>query len=343
MSDLPESIQRLYDVLDGLPGLAEVQVNMEPLDEIRMEDLSLPDDFADLPHVALQRTNGGRPNEVLVTIVLWPTRDREGWVAIEFLSWWVRDLARAGTMVQMRSLALPPVGYDTQLGRTLQFVIEFFFTSTDEENADVIKAMGEYAESLHEAIVEYSDAIENPVDPDDNPAELDLESLTEAAEEGHAESQFVLAQRYHEGDGVEADPEAAFRWYSESADQGFPPAVMFVGYCYANGLGVDEDHTKAAEHYREAADAGFPFAMGLLAQAYVTGQGVPEDLREAVKWYRQGAELGEPACQAQLGEAYELGLGVEQDLAQALEWYTAAYDQGFEDVEEAMDRVRDQM
>jgi tetratricopeptide (TPR) repeat protein len=343
MSDMPESIQRLYDVLDGLPGLAEVEISIEPLDEIRVEDLGIPEEYADLPQVALQRTGGGRRDEVMVTCIIWPMRDREGWVAIEFLSWWVRDLARSGEMVQIRSVAMPPVDEGTQLGTTLQFVIEFFFISTDKDHSNVYEAMSKHAESLQQAIEEYADAIENPADPDDDPTAMDLESLTEAAEEGDAESQFVLAQRYHEGEGVAADPEAAFRWYSESADQGFPPAIMFVGYCYANAVGVDEDYTKAAEHFREAADAGFPFAMGLLAQCYATGQGVAEDMDEAMKLYRQAAELGEPICQAQLGEAYEFGIGVEQDLAQALHWYTAAYDQGLEDVEEAMDRVKEQM
>ena len=87
---------------------------------------------------------------MLVTATVWFDADSRGWVALEFLAWWVRDLSRGGQAVHMRPLALPPVGYGTQLGRTLKFAIEFFFINQGESLGPVLKKLGDLAESLEE-------------------------------------------------------------------------------------------------------------------------------------------------------------------------------------------------
>lgn len=336
----PPPVQRLHDTIASLPGVRSVELGIQRIEEISVHALSLPGEFADLPHVAIRRTKGGRKDEALVTATIVFEQSRPGWVALEFLAWWVRDLSRGGEQVQMRALALPPVGYDTQLGRTLRFVIEWFFIDTTDDSSPIMAAMDKLAESLKTSVELYRSAIENPVDPNLVIDELDADTLKTLATAGNVEAQFELAQRLRRGDLGLANPVAAFPWYEAAAQKGYPPAVTFLGYCYANGIGVHPDAKIAARHYRQAADAGYPFAMGMVGQCYENGEGVRVDLVEAARWYQRAAELGEPSCQAQLGECYELGKGVEQDREQALFWYQQALDQGFDAVQEAIDRLQ---
>ena len=335
----PPPVQQLHDVLSGLPGIQSVELGVQRIEGISVHALALPGEFADLPHVAIRRTKGGRKDESLVTATMVFEQSRAGWVALEFLAWWVRDQSRGGEQVQMRPLALPPVGYDTQLGRTLRLVIEWFFIDPSEDGSPVLEAVSKFAESLRTSIELYQAAIANPVDPNLVIEELDADTLRKLAAEGNVEAQFELAQRLRRGDLGLANPVAAFPWYEAAAQKGYPPAITFLGYCYANGIGVHPSAKLAAQYYRQAADAGYPFAMGMVGQCYENGEGVHQDQAEAVRWYQRAAELGEPSCQAQLGECYELGKGLEQDREQAIYWYRQALAQGFDAVQEAIDRL----
>lgn len=50
--------------------------------------------------------------------------------------------------------------------------------------------------------------------------------LLSAAEQGHAQAQFELGQRYEKGKWIEANPGEARRWYEKSAAQDHPLAVQ---------------------------------------------------------------------------------------------------------------------
>jgi hypothetical protein len=338
----PEPVQRMHDTIAALPGVRSVELGIQRIEETSVHALSLPGEFADLPHVAIRRTKGGLKDETLVTATIVFDPSREGWVALEFLAWWVRDQSRAGEQVQLRALALPPVGYATQLGRTLKFVVEWFFIDGSEDGEPILKKMGKLAESLASNRSDYEQALANPVDPDFSIETLHADDLRALAAEGNLEAQFELAQRLRRGDLGLANPVEAIGWYSTSAEKGYPPSMTFLGYCYANGIGINPDLKLAAKWYRQASDLGYPFAMGMLGQCYETGEGVRLDLAEAVRWYQRGADLGEASCQAQLGECYELGEGVQRDPQQALHWYRRALDQGFQAVQEAIERIEGQ-
>ncbi len=73
------------------------------------------------------------------------------------------------------------------------------------------------------------------------------------------------------------------------------------------------------------------------------GDGVEQDQAKAVELFRQGADQGDPGCLAELGDCLEFGLGVDIDLEEALSCYEEAAEQGFEAVEEAIDRVRSKL
>jgi len=66
-----------------------------------------------------------------------------------------------------------------------------------------------------------------------------------AADNGHAEAQYNLAQLYAKGDGVKKDEEQAARWVSASATQGYAPAMSELGQRYAEGHGVTQDDKRA--------------------------------------------------------------------------------------------------
>ena len=148
MSTLPEPVRRLTKALESLAGVREVDIGLRALDGIGLRELSLPGEFGDLPHATIRRTGGGLPGESLVTAEIRFTQDHTGWVALEFLAWWVRDLSRSGEIVQMRPLALPPVAYGTQLGRTLRCVIELFAVAPDGDPEPILAKVAELADSL---------------------------------------------------------------------------------------------------------------------------------------------------------------------------------------------------
>jgi hypothetical protein len=109
-----------------------VDTGLKSLERFGPETYSLPGEFGDMPHALLRRSNGGLPNEAWANTEITLTRDGAGWLTLEFLAWWVRDQSRGGELIQMRPMALPPKGFDVQLGRTLKFIIDHFAVCPDD-------------------------------------------------------------------------------------------------------------------------------------------------------------------------------------------------------------------
>jgi len=161
---LPPQVQTLIDAISALPGVAGCFCGPKPLTDIAAKDLSLPGELADLPQVAIRRTNGGRPHEVLVQTEVIFDRSPSAWLSLEFLAWWVRDLARSGHEIQMRPVALPPKAYEIQLGRTLKFFIEYFVVEADDSYTNTLAAAGEMGTSLELAIKLYQECFDHPAE-----------------------------------------------------------------------------------------------------------------------------------------------------------------------------------
>jgi len=348
--ELPDTVQALYDAIEHLPGVRSVEMHIQPLSGITTADLGLPGEYADLPHALLQRTAGGKPGEKLVAAEITFGQDKDGWTSLEFLAWWVRDLSRSGIAVQLRPVALPPRGFGLQLGRTLRFLMEFFFIDEDEEeteddNTAVLAKLGEYAASLQDALHIYGDELDNPTATDWD----GIEQLKDMAERGDAEAMVefgLLTASENDPEDTEAVPPdavAAFGWYVKAAELGHPEGALQAGMVLASGEGAPQDTVRAVDYYTQAADAGHPLAMAMLGQAYQKGEGVVQDEKVAAEWYTKGGDAGEAACWAQLGDCYENGIGVKQDIAVALELYERAAEAGFLDVEEAIERVKEKL
>jgi TPR repeat protein len=183
-----------------------------------------------------------------------------------------------------------------------------------------------------------------------------------AAEQGHAESQYILSTMYDEGQGVTLDHAQAAHWERLAADQGhayaqanlsfryytagnfaeafawcqraaysqLPWAQYNLGLMYRKGEGVAQSNAEAAHWYRLAAAQNFAEAQQKLAELYYTGQGVALDFAQAVTWYRKAADGGDAEAQFQLAHLYDLGQGVEHDYTQSRYWYRKAAEQGHE-------------
>ena len=193
-------------------------------------------------------------------------------------------------------------------------------------------------------------------------------SFRQAAELGHAESQYILSTMYDAGKGVPKDDAQAARWERSAAEQGqlyaqanlsfrcysagdFAGAFAWcqraadgelawaqynLGLMYQKGEGVEGEgvarsDAEAAYWYRLAAAQGFADAQQRLGDLYYLGQGVPRSYSQAAFWYRRAAEQGSARAQFQLGHLYDVGLGIEHDYTQYRYWTRMAAEQGHED------------
>jgi TPR repeat protein len=171
----------------------------------------------------------------------------------------------------------------------------------------------------------------------------DLDYLQEAAALGEPQAQFQLARLLESGDGIEQDQKLAFENYQKAADQGHLWALTFLGLCFQRGTGTAPDLKRGFECFAKAAREGVPLAMHCLGEAYIEGRGVEPNSSEGINWYRRGVKLGDMGCTAELADCYEFGKGVPQDLRQALELYQRCMEGGFDAVEPALDRVKEQL
>jgi hypothetical protein len=150
--ELPKEVARLTQAVKSVPGITEANLNKIDLAEIDVSDLSLPGAYGDLPAAALRRTKGGLPDELLLSIGFSISRDESGLKALEFLAWWTRDRARGGDNMQLRALALPPMAAGaTQLGQTLHFTIDWFYSNPSRDMSAVLKSVDETGASLEQA------------------------------------------------------------------------------------------------------------------------------------------------------------------------------------------------
>ena len=152
----------------------------------------------------------------------------------------------------------------------------------------------------------------------------------QAAEQGHAQSQFRLGMFYENGNGVAKDYDQAIQWYRKAAEQGHANAQCNLGVFYRNGYGVTKDDKQGVEWYRKAAEQGHAQAQNNLGYCYENGFGVTKDYQLALQWYSKAAEQGLASAQTVLGWFYQNGYGVAQDNNQAAYWYRKAAGQGNE-------------
>lgn len=157
-----------------------------------------------------------------------------------------------------------------------------------------------------------------------------------AAEAGHAEAQFELAERYSNGTGVDKNPEEAVKWYLKSAEQGYAKAQNVLGNCYNNGFGVEQNYELAVKWYLEAAKQGEAVAQNSLGILYWNGKGIEQSYEEANSWFLKAAEQGYEWAQRNIGFSYQEGKGIEKNKDKAIEWFQKAIEQGNADAKKLL-------
>jgi hypothetical protein len=159
MSQLPEQVEAFHQAIGRLTAVQNVATGLKNLASYTPDTYSFPGEFGDLPHALLRRTGGGLENESWANTEFELSRDEAGWLTLEFLAWWARDLSRSGHQIQLRPMALPPRAYEIQLGSTLKFIIDHFVICPDETVDAALEMMQERAESLNESIDAYAEVL----------------------------------------------------------------------------------------------------------------------------------------------------------------------------------------
>jgi TPR repeat protein len=70
-----------------------------------------------------------------------------------------------------------------------------------------------------------------------------------AAQQGDAESQYVIALMYKAGEGLAKNEKEAAAWLLKASGQKHPEAQSALGDCYEKGLGVKKDKVEALKWY----------------------------------------------------------------------------------------------
>ena len=81
-----------------------------------------------------------------------------------------------------------------------------------------------------------------------NPVEA-LKWYRMAAENGHAQAQFVMGKSYHSGEGVPKDLAEAVKWWRKAAEQGHAPSQFNLGVMLFHGQGTARDFAEAAKWF----------------------------------------------------------------------------------------------
>lgn len=145
-----------------------------------------------------------------------------------------------------------------------------------------------------------------------------VDGVRAAAVAGDAAAQLDLANRHWYGDGVERDPEAAYRWMRKAAEAGLAEAQSKVGAFLRFGWGVPADPRAAIPWFRKALRGGYAKACYNLGELYRLGARVPYSPRRAWFFYSKAVELGQEAANYGLAVLCFEGRGVPRDEAKAL-------------------------
>ncbi|RDK83058.1 UNVERIFIED_ORG: hypothetical protein DFO82_1970 [Idiomarina abyssalis] len=161
---MPQEIVRFENAFKSVPGVSEVEIGKHHFsqdDVSKLDEVYFGGQYADLPIAMLRRTNGNLDNELLIFAEFTVAPNKQGLNALEFLSWWVRDLSRSGDNVQIRSIGLPPMAGETiQLGSTLRFWFEAYIVTDREDIGLVLAKINEFSKSLEESIRLYEPAFQ---------------------------------------------------------------------------------------------------------------------------------------------------------------------------------------
>ncbi len=156
--------------------------------------------------------------------------------------------------------------------------------------------------------------------------DFDCEVEREKALKGDAQAQFVAA------DCCGSNYVERVSWYRKAAQQGHREAQFQLAECYAHGTGLAKDITEAIKWYRKAADDGPADIQYWVATRFWSEapqpDALPPDPQECLKWLKKSAEQGNGYAQEMLGQIYQKGELLTKDESEGQKWLRKAAEQG---------------
>lgn len=127
--------------------------------------------------------------------------------------------------------------------------------------------------------------------------------LTQSAEGGYVEAQFLLSRFCYEGwfDGESRDEEGTIKWLRKAARQGHIEARRNLGNYYLMRKSDESDYEEAAIWLGLASQQGDAPSQFFLSGLYLAGKGVPKKPEEAIRLLKESAEQSFPPAEAMLG------------------------------------------
>ncbi len=117
------------------------------------------------------------------------------------------------------------------------------------------------------------------------------------------------------------DYRVAFDYLSQASGLGWLDADFLLAQMYKDGLGVDRSMENYVSRLTYAAENGHGKAMAALAQAYLEGRYIEKNMELAFKWYLNSALSGNMKSQYQVAVMYSSGIGCEKDETEAKRWF----------------------
>ncbi|MEO5366390.1 MAG: serine/threonine-protein kinase, partial [Magnetococcus sp. WYHC-3] len=155
-----------------------------------------------------------------------------------------------------------------------------------------------------------------------------LNMLAEAATQGHARAQSLLAAAFESGQGRPQDDTQALQWYFRAAQQNDMHGLYGAGHLMALGRGTTVDLQRSFELFAAAAEQNHVQAQYETGVRLLEGTGVEANAEKGVMWLTRAARAAHPQAQLELALAYEKGLGTAANQATAIQWFRNAGDAG---------------
>lgn len=143
---------------------------------------------------------------------------------------------------------------------------------------------------------------------------------------GSPENDYVLANLFLRGEGVEKDIERGIILLRYASDNGYAPAQYQLGLYLLEGTYIETDKAKAVHYLTLASDQSLPTAQYELGKILMhEGNGGSSDTSKALDLLVKAEEQGNEKARIELCKRYLNGDGVEQSNPQFAEYVTKFY------------------
>lgn len=159
--------------------------------------------------------------------------------------------------------------------------------------------------------------------------DLAEKNFIEAAERGHAASQYNLWTLWNGTDKPADKREAGMGWLRQAVDQDYAPALNIMGVLVEAGQDGEVDLERSRDLYLKASELGYPPAQYNLGELLARANTGLQDLPTAFAWIDRAAQAGVAEAQFTVGRTYQFGeLGVDRNEGEAARWFRVAADKG---------------